>query len=122
MATTTNDTTKLAGLCAIALAGTPFAKPRTWPLAVIVIRADERPVAKLRGDFAGWLRAHDLTGPSRECLRREVPPGSVLVWIEVDAPSVAAAQFFSFDLRSALARCPGTTAPTEVPSRQGSTT
>lgn len=92
----------LAAIVAVALHGSAFARPARWPSAVVVIRADSRARVTSRGDHASWLIANDLGPSARECVRRRVPPGSILCWLEIDHSEVAAAGFYVFDLAAAV--------------------
>ncbi len=87
---------------AIALRRGGFTRPRSWASAVVVLRHQDAPKAAFRGDFAGWLLSNGLGSSARECTRRKVGPGKVLVWIEIDVPELAAARFVLFDLAAAL--------------------
>jgi hypothetical protein len=91
----------LAGELAKLLVGSPFAPPARWRTSVAVVRMQERRLTS-RGDFAGWLRANDLRRSADECVRRQVPSGSILVWLEVDTVDAGSAGFMVFDLASAL--------------------
>lgn len=90
----------LLSLVAPALVGSPFERRARWGSAVVVIRPEEKRVTS-RGDFAHWLASNDLHTAAKECIARKVPPGHVLVWLEVDVPDVAAAGFVVFDLAGA---------------------
>ena len=98
------DAVSLTGQVALALAGSPFRMPAAWKSAVAIIRVGERPTATSRGDFAGWLTAQALPGAAHECIRRKVPHGSILVWLEVDVEGLAAARFHVFDLANEIRR------------------
>lgn len=91
----------LGPLVAPVLVGSPFERRSTWASACVVLRREEKRVTS-RGDFAHWLAANALPMQARECLSRRVPPGHVLVWLEVDAVDVAAATFVLFDLATAV--------------------
>lgn len=93
---------RLLAMVASVLVGSPFEHRARWPHAVVVLRREERRVTS-RADFAGWLVANDLGAAAREATRRKVPPGSVLAWLEVDVPEVAAAGFVVVPLTRALA-------------------
>lgn len=92
---------KLLPFVAEALQGTAFAKPQNWRQGVAIIRKERRS-ADSRGNLASWFAAHDLKDLARECLNRRVPPGSILVFVDVDVPEVAATGFLCFDLSTAL--------------------
>lgn len=94
-------TRRLLPHVAEALHGTPFAVPGRWRQAVVILRREERRVTS-RGDHAQWLAANDLRDVAHECTARRIPPGSILVWIDVDVPEVAATGFVVFDLATAL--------------------
>src|SRR5689334_18623654 len=96
----------LCGELAKALVGTAYARRRTWPLAVVVFRGGERPYAASRGAFAAWLRSHGLETSARECMRRRVRPGEILVWLEVEAADVATAGFTVAALGRLLSESP----------------
>jgi hypothetical protein len=91
----------LAGTVATLINGSAFERLKMWPHAVVVLRADEQRVTS-RGDFAGWLASNDLASAAKECTRRRVPHGSILLWILLDAPGAAAAEFHVFNLAGAL--------------------
>jgi hypothetical protein len=84
-----------------ALHGSPFERPGRWRQAVVILRREEKRVTS-RGDFAGWLASSDLPELARECIARRISPGSILVFIDIDVPSVALASFVVFDLATAL--------------------
>jgi hypothetical protein len=69
-----------------------------WPLAVVVLRDPGESYVTSRVDFAAYLRANDLHGVARECVKRRARPGHVLIWLEVDEQSVAASGFEEIDL------------------------
>lgn len=92
---------RLSGKVALALLGSGFRARERWPFAVVILRESETR-ATSRGDFAAWLRANDLPDQATECLHRRVPAGSILVWLDVEMPSVAATGFVMFDLAAAL--------------------
>jgi hypothetical protein len=94
---------KVLGIVARELVGSAFAKPSRWVHAVVIVRADEQRITS-RGDFAHYLAANDLGAAARECRSRRVPLGCVLVWLEVDAPNVAAAGFVVCDVATAMAQ------------------
>lgn len=96
---------RLAAEVSRALLASPFAHPRSWPSAVVVLSSDGAPRVTSRGDHAHFLLANDLAGLARECLRRLVPPGQILVRLDVDLPDVAAG-FFVFPLARVLAGVP----------------
>lgn len=87
---------------AIALRRGGFTRPRSWASAVVVLRHGEAPRAALRGDFAGWLLSNGLAASARECTRRKVLPGHVLVWLEIDVEEVSGARFVLFNFEAAL--------------------
>ncbi len=87
---------------AVALKRAGLEKPSAWSSAVVVLRHKEPARAMLRGDFVGFLASNGLHASARECSRRRVPKGSLLVWLEIDVPEVAAARFVVFDFVAAL--------------------
>lgn len=78
-----------------------FEPRRMWPHAVVIWRDGEKRVAA-HGDFIGWARANDLRTVADECAGTRVPPGHVMVWLEVDRESVAIARFLVIDMAREL--------------------
>lgn len=104
------DYSALLATIATALHRSPFLSPKRWSTAVVVIRIGEPARVTSRADLAGFFTANALPQLARECIKRRVPRGThILTWIEADHPSIAAAQFFVFDLASALRRSGGGT-------------
>lgn len=89
---------------ASALHGSAFRNLRSWPSCVVVVRVGEKPRITGRADHAQWLRANDLPALANECMRRKVPPGSVLVHLEADTTDVAGVGFVVFDVVGAVRR------------------
>lgn len=92
----------LIALVAPAVARSAFKKPKTWPLAIALVRVDEKRVTS-RADFAQWARANDLHDVAATCLRSPVRAGELLVWLDVDVPGVSAAGFVIVPLARLLA-------------------
>jgi hypothetical protein len=84
-----------------ALHGSPFERPGRWRSAVVILEKEGKRVTS-RADHAHWLAANDLKPAAHECLARRIAPGSILVWISVDVPEVAATGFLVFDLANAI--------------------
>lgn len=96
-----NDQRLLAPV-AIALRDSAFASRKQWACAVVILRNQESPRVASRADFAGWLAANGLHASARECVRRRMPDGAVLVWIEIDEDTISDARFVVFALQQAL--------------------
>lgn len=96
-----NERAALRDLVVGPLVRSAFSRPSAWSRAVAIVRPEGRRVTS-RGDFAAWLSANGLHASARECLRREIRRGSLLCWLEVDAPNIAAAGFVVLDLAAAL--------------------
>jgi len=97
---------RLAGRIASALLRSPFRRRRMWGKAVVVLRR-EGDRATGRGDLAHWLLSADLRSKAEEAIRRRVPDGCVLVWLEIEADDVdgragGLADFFVFPLEDVL--------------------
>jgi hypothetical protein len=92
----------LIAIAALALNNSAFSTPGLWAHAVVIARQGERPRATGKGDFAHWCVANDLHAQARECLRRKVRPGQVLVYLEADNEVTAVAGFIVFDFARAL--------------------
>ena len=91
---------KLLALVSAVVVGSPFQARCTWPMAVVVLRAEARRVTSRR-DFANWLKANDLARLSHECVTRKMKPGFVLVFLDLDAADVPVTGFLAFDLARA---------------------
>ncbi len=87
------------------LLGSPFERRAHWPHAVVILRRDEKRITS-RADFTGWLTSNDLRAAARECTNRRIPPGAVLVWLEVDAEEVSTAGFVVVSLTACNAGTP----------------
>lgn len=95
---------KLAGVAAVALAGSPFAKPRLWKHAVVRVELGNMPRAVARATFIGEAKANALDALARETLARRVEPGHVLLFILGDGETFATATILDLDLATALRR------------------
>jgi hypothetical protein len=92
------------------LAHGPFRRRRGRD-AIIVWRDGEEPKITGRADWAGFLFANGMTEQGRECIKRRVPPGHVLCWLETDREDVASAGFALIDYASEVAGVMGEEAP-----------
>jgi hypothetical protein len=98
---TSDVDSKLLGFVAEALVGSAFERADRWKHACVILRPEEKRVTS-RACFSGYLNAHGLHASARECVKRRIPPGSILVWLEADNTEVALASFIVFDLGSSL--------------------
>ena len=92
----------LLELVALGLARSPFARPRFWSIAVVIVRREQKRTTT-RADFAQWARANDLADVATCCTRTRTRPGEILAWLEIDVPDVSAAGFVVVPLAKLLA-------------------
>ncbi|MBX3228258.1 MAG: hypothetical protein KIT84_26465 [Labilithrix sp.] len=93
---------QLLSIVAPILVASPAFRDRSrWPHACAVLRRESKRVTS-RADLAGWFVANGMPAQARECLKRKVPRGSILCWLEVDDVDVAGAGFVVLDVTAAL--------------------
>jgi hypothetical protein len=90
---------KIAG----AILSSPFRLERRWREAVVVIE-DGKVRVTARPDWAAYLNANGLSEPADACMRRQIPRGSILVWVSGENELGACAQFIVVALRAEIDR------------------